>query len=186
MTAAPDYAIPQPGEVVSLEAAFIDLARVTARFSEDVPLYLDSNDSPEAALLLLHDLREARKALASIEAFVEAEASDRMPRREFRWSGFVAELKGGQDRKAWRHDDVAWAIVHPLTVDPMTGEVDRAAAELVGKARDALINCAQITGWRVTQLRPLGIDPSNYCETTTGRRTVHVRRDVDEAGTDDE
>lgn len=180
MSAAPEYVIPQPGEQDSLDTAFADLQRVTSRLSEDVPLHLDSHDDVESALLLLHALRGARQALASVEAFVEAEAADRMPAREYRWSGYVAERKGGQDRKNWRHDDVAWAVVRPLVVNETTGEVDQDRAQLVGAVRDRLLNCAQVSGWRVNQLRPLGIEPGDYCETSTGRRTVHVRLDVED------
>jgi len=181
MTAASDYDIPQPGEAVSLEADFDDIGRAITRLSEDVPAHLDLFDSAEAACMLLFDLRETRKRLADLEAYVEAEAARRMPGPELRFEGFVAERKGGQDRRQWRHDELAWAVLRPLVVDS-NGEVDESAAELVGMVRDRLLECAQVSGWRLTKLKPLGIEPSDYCETTTGRRTVHVRPDLEEGG----
>lgn len=179
MTTAPDYDAPSPGDPMALEHDFDEIGRLITRMGEDVPAHLDVFDTAEAACALLFDLRETRKRLADIEAYVEAEAARRMPGKVLRFEGFVAERKGGQDRRNWRHGDVAWAVLHPLIVDS-NGEVDEAAAELVGQVRDRLIECAQITGWRINQLRPLGIEPADYCETATGRRTVHVRPDTDD------
>ena len=182
MTSAPDYDIPSPGDPMALERDFDEIGRLITRMGEDVPAHLDVFDTAEAACALLFDLRETRKRLADLEAYAEAEAARRMPGKVLRFEGFVAERKGGVDRRNWRHDEVAWAVCLPLLADA-NGEVDEAAADLVGQVRDRLINCAQISGWRINQLRPLGIEPADYCETTTGRRTVHVRPDTgDEPG----
>jgi hypothetical protein len=179
MSAAPEYDVPAPGDPLALERDFDEIGHLITRMGEDVPAHLDVFDTAEAACALLFDLRETRKRLADLEAYVEAQAAGRMLGKVLRFEGFVAERKGGQDRRNWRHDEIAWAVCHPLIVDA-NGEVDDSAAELVGMVRDRLINCAQISGWRINQLRPLGIEPADYCETTTGRRTVHVRPDTDD------
>lgn len=175
-----EYSSPDPGDPLALEEDFAQLARLLDRLNEDSGARLAQADDDLAALELLFDLRESRKKLAEIEAAVEATAAQRMGRQRVEWPGFIAERKGGLDRKHWRNDDVAWAVIKPLAVDA-NGEYDDAAVSLISQARDRLVNCAQITGWRVTQLRPLGIDPEQYCEVTTGRRTVMVSRAVADA-----
>lgn len=177
MSAAPDYSTPDPGDPVALERDFADLGGLLVRLNEDSMHRLDQADDDLAALELLFDLREARQKLAEIEASVEAVAAQRMAAPKVEWPGFVAERKGGADRKSWEHDRLAWAVVHPLCVD-VNGETDDTAAALVAQVRDRLLNCAAVSYWRVTQLRQLGLNPSDYCSTTTGRRTVHVQRVV--------
>ena len=55
----------------TLHTAITDLA-------DDVPAALDVDDTTEAVVSLLHDLREQRKALAQMEAYVEAAAVKRL------------------------------------------------------------------------------------------------------------
>lgn len=167
----PDYTTPDPGDPTALEADFAELHHAIGRLSEDTPARLDQDDTADAACLLLWDLREARKRLAEIEAFVEAHTARRLSRRRTEVAGFVAEVKGGNDRKAWQHDKLAWDVCRPLAVDA-TGTVDDAAAVLIGLVRDRFLNCASIAYWRAGQLRQLGLDPDDYADVTRGRRTV--------------
>jgi hypothetical protein len=136
-------------------------------------------DNMASTVRLLHEIRTERQRLAIIEAQVEAECARRMPDKVFRGDGLVAERKGGAKRVAWRHDDLAWAVVNRHVVDG-NGEVDPVAAELVGKIRDDLLNAAAISYWRTTQLRLLGIDPGDYSTTEVGRRTVHVHPELED------
>jgi len=157
-----------------LGATLTDLAEAVARLSDDVPAALDVDDSSEAVVRLLADLREQRKQLAEMEAYVEAAAVKRLKYGQQQVGEFIAEVKGGKDRKSWQHDDLAWAVCRPIAVNENTGEVVTEIAEIIDQVRSRLLNCAQVSGWRVTQLRPLGIDPERYCESTPGRKTVQV------------
>jgi hypothetical protein len=157
-----------------LGATLTDLAEAVARLSDDVPAALDVDDSSEAVVRLLADLREQRKQLAEMEAYVEAAAVKRLKYGQQQVGDFIAEVKGGKDRKAWRHDDLAWAVCRPLAVNENTGEVVTEIAEIIDQVRSRLLNCAAVSYWRTTQLKPLGINPDDYSESTPGRRTVTV------------
>lgn len=168
---------PQP---FALEDDFRTLNDAVTRLSEDIPTRLDATAGDlEAAVLLLADLREARKRLAQVEAYTEAETVRRMRRRNAEVSGFLVERKGGTKRTDWQHDRLAWAVVRDLAVDG-AGVVDDAALDLIGKVRDRLVNAAGITYWRSTQLRPLGIDPGDYSTAERGRYTIHLTPAVSE------
>ena len=151
----------------TLHTAITDLA-------DDVPAALDVDDTTEAVVSLLHDLREQRKALAQMEAYVEAAAVKRLKYGQQQVGEFIAEVKGGKDRRAWQHDDLAWAVCRPLAVNENTGEVVTEIAEIIDQVRARLLNCAAVSYWRTTQLKPLGINPDDYSESTPGRRTVTV------------
>lgn len=181
MTAQPVEDEPvDTGALDDLSLTLNQLAAAVAALSDDVPAALDVDDSSEAVVRLLADLREQRKALAEIEAYVEACAVKRLAYGQQRVGEYVAEVRGGKDRKAWQHDRLAFAACQDLAVDDM-GVVVPEVAQIVGQVRDRLLNCAQISGWRVLQLRPLGIDVEAYCESVPGRRTVQVTPAVEAA-----
>lgn len=152
------------------------ITTATNRLGEDVGAALDEDTTPDIAVILLYRIREARKALAELEASVEGTAAGRMPSsKPLQVGTLIAERKGGAIRKQWEHDRVAWDVIRARLATENDGQVpsdaEMATAVLV---RDALLNCAQISGWRTTQLRPLGLDPDRYATVERGRRTVHV------------
>lgn len=172
---APDYAAPDP---TTVESAFAFLATVIDDLSTAVPEHLDADESPDAACLLLHDLRVMRKKLHEIEAFAEAEAARRLPRKVYRFAGYVAERRGSGHRWTdWEHDRVAWALCRSVAVDPATGEINPDVVPIVDEVRSRLMNAASPT-WRTTILAQYGIDPADYSTSVPNRRTVEVRLDV--------
>lgn len=175
----PSYITPQPGEVDSLDRIFDALDSAIDALSTETNLHLEMFGDPEAACQLLLRTRDTRKRLQELEAAVEATAAQRMTGKELRWGDFVAERRGGWRRVSWRHDDVAWRLIADIAVDARTGEVSEDLAAAVSAARDRIVNAASISGWRVTQLRPAGIDPDDYSESIESRRTVEVRRNVE-------
>lgn len=187
MTAAadlpPDYDHEPPdlGVLDALGADFADLTRVIGTLGENVPMALDVDDTTETVVRLLADLRAQRQELARIEAFVEAAAAKRLRYGRHQVGDLIAEVRGGATRKTWEHDRLAFAVCQDITVDPATGEVQPEVADIVGKVRDRLINCAAISYWRSTQLKPLGIDVDKFCLTEPGRKTVQVTPAIDEA-----
>lgn len=171
-----DYQTPQPGENESLDILFSLLARTTKALGEETTLHLDMFTDPEAAVILLLRLREARKELQTLEAAVEATSAERMTGKELRFPGYVAERRGGWRRVSWQHDALAWRLIEDIAVDQRTGEVSEDIAAAVAVCRDRILNAASIGSWRTTQLKPLGIDPDDFSESIQSRRTVEVRR----------
>lgn len=179
---APEYAR-DPGEPASVEFDFIELTHALKMLSDDVPLVLENDDDPEPAVLLLNDLRTARMQLQEIENYAQIEAIKRLKYGRNEVAGFIAEVRGGKDRKEWRTDELAWECVREFTVNKTSGEIDEADAALVGLVRDRLVNCARME-WRTTQLRPLGINPDDWSTSTPGRRTLSLIPAADEKPAD--
>lgn len=161
------------GALDELSRTLNELAAAVTRLSDDVPAALDVDDSIDAVVRLLADLREQRKALAEIEAYVEAAAVKRLPYGQTRVGDLIADVKGGADRKVWEHDRLTWAVCESMTVD-QNGERVPEIVEIVNEVRSRILNCASVAYWRTNQLRPLGIDPDRYSVKTPGRRTVRL------------
>lgn len=126
---------------------------------------------------LLGHLRTQRQALAQIESVLEGQAARLMTDDVVTWDGGMAERRWGKDRKEWKHDDltraVTAAIVPVLAVDPASGEVDGDLAALLHQAIEQYA-ATNRPSWRVTAVKPLGIDPDDYCTAVPGRATVQV------------
>lgn len=167
---------PEVDDVVALDVlghTLNQLAAAVSDLSDDVPAALDVDDSTDAVVRLLADLREQRKALAAIEAYVESAAVKRLKYGQQQVGDFIAEVRGGKDRRNWQHDDVAFAVCRDLATDDQ-GVVIPDMAQVIDLVRSRIMNCAQVSGWRVTQLRPLGLDPDDFSESVPGRKTVTV------------
>lgn len=126
---------------------------------------------------LLGQVRQQRQALAQIESVLETAAARLMTQDLVTWGGGSAERRWGKDRKEWKNDDltraVVQAIVPPLAVDPTTGEVDSDLAALLHQAVEQYA-ATNRPSWRVTAVKPLGIDPDEFCHAVPGRATVQV------------
>jgi hypothetical protein len=128
---------------------------------------------------LLGQIRRDRQVLAQIESLIEREAARAMRAAGsdlLEWEGGTAERRGGKDRKEWDHDAVMTAvtraIIPPLAVD-QNGEIDEDLAGLLHQAVAAYAATNRPT-WRVTALKPLGVDPDQFCHAVPGRATVQV------------
>lgn len=135
-------------------------------------------DGSEVTLLdLLGQVRRERQHLHQLESTLELRAAKAMTRDLVEWDGGTAERRWGKDRKEWKHDDlvraVTAAIVPPLAVDPATGEVDRDLAALLHQAVEQYA-ATNRPSWRVTAVKPLGIDPDEFCHAVAGRPSVAV------------
>jgi hypothetical protein len=147
---------------------------------------LDFDGNNLEVLDLLGTVREARKRLAGIESLVENKAVKLMTDNIMEWPGGVAERRFGKDRKEWDHDGlsraVIQAIVPGLATDRFTGELDTDLSALLvdGIGQYAATNRPS---WRVTAVKPLGIDSDEYCHAVKGRATVevHLKRSQDES-----
>lgn len=177
MTAQPVQPV-DTGAVDALDFTLADLRHYINRLSDEVPVALDFDDTTETVVRLLHDLRTQRKALAEIEAFVEAAAVKRLPWGKSQIGDLLVDVKGGTDRKVWEHDRLAWEVCQSIAVDD-NGEVVPEIAQIINQARSRILNCASVAYWRTNQLRPLGIDPDNFCQKVPGRRTVALTPAID-------
>lgn len=170
----PDFVLPQPGETDSLNRLFAAIGEATRNLNEEALFHLEQNEDAAAAALLLHSIREARKELALVEAAVEATAASRMQGKTIAVPGFLIERKGGTTNHKWDDEKVAWDVLVQLAKDG-NGEIDDAAADLLGKARDDLLACCSISYWRINDLKAHGIeDPYVYRTSEKGRYTVVV------------
>lgn len=170
------YELPQSGDPDAVTLTIAQITVLLNRLSTDVPAHLDANQTHETAIGLLAELREARQALQSIEAFTEAEAAARLGKGKHTVDGWQVEVRGGGTWKDWQHDRLAFAVCRDLAVDPSTGELVPEAVQIIDAVRSRLLNCAR-PSWRTTQLEPLGIAPGDYARWETGRRTVALTKD---------
>lgn len=138
---------------------------------------LDFDGSDVETLDLLGQVRLQRQALAQIEAVLETTAVRLMTQDVVTWDGGTAERRWGKDRKEWKHDDLARAvtgrIVEQLAVDPTSGVFDGDLAAVLHQAVEQYA-ATNRPSWRVTAVKPLGIDPDEFCVAVPGRATVQV------------
>lgn len=169
--AAPD---PRGGGEQDLGDALLQLLAAVDSLNRAL---LDFDGSDIEVLDLLGRVRQQRMALAQLESLIETRAVKAMEQDRIEWPGGTAERRWGKDRKEWQNDEltraVTAAIIPPLAVDPASGEVDRDLAALLHEAITAYA-ATNRPSWRVTAVKPLGIDPDDYCHAIPGRATVQV------------
>ena len=141
----------------------------------------DSDKADEVALLLAA-LRDAKQALAECfdkvqdhlvacrPMFADPKTGELKPVREMTVMGLgVVEFKKSTSRKEWRNADLRAHVVGLCDAnewDPLK----------------VLDECAS-PSWRVTALRAIGVDPSDYCIETPGEvKPVIPTRDVEDRG----
>jgi hypothetical protein len=160
-----------------------DLGDVLTTLTDTVRLLgealLAFDGTPVELCDLLGRIRTQRQTLAESESLVERDAARAMRTAGIdvlEWEGGTAERRGGKDRKEWDHDAVTSAvtraIIPPLAVD-QNGEVDEDLAGLLHQAVEQYA-ATNRPSWRVTALKPLGVDPDDYCHAVPGRATVQV------------
>jgi hypothetical protein len=122
-------------------------------------------------LVALNTARQIRQGFAGIESEIEREICAVAGEYHLDRKGEIPgvgtfEIRGGKDRREWKHQDLAAEVTRKHL--EATGDFEPAA--LVA----AILAAAQVTGWRVTVLKPQGIDPDQYCSSSPGRSTVQI------------
>lgn len=163
-------------DVDSVAATLAALTLAVEAVDTTTLAHIDADGSAETALCLLGKVRTDRIRLAQVEASIEAEAVRRMRAKHldrFELPGIgLFERHSGNSRKEWDHAGVAGRVVQTLLVDPNTGEpAPDEYKDFAYLLRDRLLEAAR-PEWRVTALRTLGIDPSDFCTTTPGRSSI--------------
>ena len=89
--------------------------------------------------------------------------------------GSKVEKRAGNDRKKWRHEELAQNIASRLSdmsVDMSTGEITMSPQEMVVKLLDY---CAP-SYWRVKELAKIGISADKFCEVEEKEASIIVRK----------
>jgi hypothetical protein len=150
----------------------IDLSDVscTVDFSSTVtPFDIDR------AVADLAELREVKKALDEWETELSAWLTEALGYNTLTLdSGQSVEIKRGNDRKAWDHDELRRVVLararDERIIDPETGE----AEDLAEATLRVLTDCAHIDYWRKGALSERGLDVDEFCQTTAGRPRVVI------------
>lgn len=123
----------------------------------------------------LHELRQARQALADAERDVEAKLAAAMPTKEMAVEGLALERRWSPAKTEWSHEVIAKRVAaasrDERILNEDTGEIEgesEAAARVV-------LSAAGIGYWRKGRLKELGIDPTEVCTPSEeGRSTVRL------------
>lgn len=117
----------------------------------------------EGLITQLVEMRAFKREFDTLLRDVELAAAEAMPKRFVDTPQFSAERRNSTDRRNWQHHDLARMLVKHR-------EDDIAHPQDVV---DVLLQAAGVSYWRVTELRKAGLDPDEWCETST-RPTVQV------------
>lgn len=132
---------------------------------------------------LLHQCRDARRALTDLEHLVEDTLASKLTDKRTELDGMVLEMRGGNVRKKWDSERLLSEVLR-RGIDPDGTGVLPEPAELLERARSVVARCVPVTpslGWRVGALRDLGLDPDEWCETTPGRKSVQIHAGKEQA-----
>lgn len=157
-------------ETPTVEASELDpvailntLSEAAADLSEAVTAVLD----PEAALLILHRLRGILATLGQVDAHLVTTAYLYGEHGDVRVEGLPpAKVTRGRERKAWDSRGAAFAYVDRKIraaggVTPDPSEVAAWVLDVIGASY-----C------KVTPLRDVGLDPTDFCTESPGRLGV--------------
>ena len=170
--------LPAPVAVPALNGAnVLDVLRAGIADMDGIRQELADAGDLDSLAHGLHALRRLKRDLAMLESAVEADVAKLMPQPTVEFDGFVAQRRRGTDRKAWQSEQLLDQVLLRAAHDPETGEViddpyllrDR-VSELVRMTLPVVPS----TGWRVTGLKALGLDPEDWCESSPGRTSVQL------------
>jgi hypothetical protein len=128
-------------------------------FAED-----PAKKNTEALAIVIAAIRECRDALNLVSDPVERDLIELYGAGRFVVEGLgEVQVRNATNRSHWDHEALTRKLValaaDERRVDEETGEYER-ESDAVARV---LTECAGISYWRVTALRPRGIDPSEYC-----------------------
>lgn len=168
-----------------------DVLQAVAHLEDAMPHLWEACTDPQATDLaeLLADLRDARERLYALERDTEVTLAKAMTTDEVDTPTLRVERRRGTDRKSWDH--AGWQVdarrqvlrKHGLAgaQGVLTPDGEVIPAEVLAEALAELQSVHGSTAPRTTQLKGLGLDPRDYCESSPGAWRVSVRRQVDES-----
>ncbi len=112
-------------------------------------------------------LRDLRLSFAALLDAVEQDVARLMPDRLHDVEGLgILERRKAKKRTEWDHRGVAKAVLEQAWE---AGDIN-SPTDVV----DLLLKVAGVGYWKVTELRPRGIDSADFCREEPGRTTVMV------------
>lgn len=128
---------------------------------------------------LTEELLSTRDRIAQLrdhERFLVAEIHATATERKTQTAFGQVEISKRYNRK-WDHDELARHLMRVALdrreIDPETGELlDTPTWERVSKA---LRDCAGIGYWRIGALKGYGLDPDEFCETSSESLSVRIQ-----------
>lgn len=128
----------------------------------------------ESAAAYLAKLREAIRLMRDSEAAIEAWMAEVWKDQGWRDPQVVQgvgeiEIRRAKNRKEWDHAGLQKAVLESL-MRSRGGEVPTP-----WDVRDALMAAVGVAYWKVTELKRLGINVSEYCTEVPGNRKVEIR-----------
>lgn len=185
-TVDPDTGAAAWTDAVTALGDAIEAARVLGRTADVGAAHKVERLEGTAVVTMVAALQDVRRDLARVESLLAREVGrdEATPRTGTLPDGRRYDVKRGQNRKAWAHDewkrDVRVAVLARhgaagVLVDPDTGEqVD--VSTVVAEVQQVHGSTAP----RATGLRALGLDPDDYAEVVPGTWGVQVQGDAGE------
>lgn len=121
----------------------------------------------------LDELRTARAELNMVERSLQAAVIEAMGDRwEATIEGFGGiKVRGGKKRTTWRNEEL-W----PLALRRARSVRTAAAGEADERLLEVVRAVVQPSYWRTGELKRWGVDPDDYCNVTTGSKSVEIIR----------
>lgn len=149
------------------------LVQSLVEFAHDCEIeYAETGDLPaDALVVLMTAVRDCRAGLDVLGKKIEQDLIHTAGKKRFTVDGVgEVEIKGNTKRTAWQWDDLLSAIISRVMDEPTTLYDEdgtllpyvQIGYNLGAKLRE----CVGMNYGKVTGLRELGIDPSEYCTET--------------------
>jgi hypothetical protein len=143
----------------------------------DVQSFVNSDPTLEEVCIALVALNHAKVELGIVYDSLVGKVSQIMDQNPevVLPDGSSIEKKWANDRKGWRHKELAQEVstrLSQMAVDMDTGEVLYSQQELISM----LLDYVQPSYWRIKELQKIGLNADNYCEVGETKASIIVRK----------
>jgi len=154
-----------------------DFRKRIIELDDAVQQFVNSSITLEEACLALVALNHAKTELGIVYDSLVGKVSQIMDQNPeiILPDGSSIEKKWANDRKGWKHKDLAHDVSERLSqmaVDMDTGEVLYSQQELI----TMLLDYVQPSYWRIKELQKIGLNADNYCEVGEAKASIIVRK----------
>lgn len=90
-------------------------------------------------------------------------------------TGGAVQINTSVPRKTWDKDVLIGVVIEKVieeSIDPETGAIDRPISQMLRRVLDFV----SFSNFKVTELKQVGVNPDNYCETGTVKSSAQYRR----------
>jgi hypothetical protein len=174
---------------VDLHHAVASLGKAVTELNELIEK--EFSDSPDMEPKMFNEYAEALIELHSVKAELkvvyDSFAWKIQPRIDdyepLTLGNGLIEKSYNTRRTGWQHKDLANAVaqrISSMAIDMDTGEVKASTEEMITK----LLDYIQPNYWKVGELRKIGLNADNYCETGDTRISLIIRKGKQEESND--